>query len=56
MDSDFGAFGGGNGRSAGYLSRVKIIEGENMRVKDLNNKVWVVVERSGIPFNCLVEL
>ena len=38
----------GDGRSVGYLSRVEMIEGENMRVKDSTGKVWIVVERSGV--------
>ena len=54
MDSDFGTFGDGKG--VGCLSRVEIIEGENMRVEDSTDKVWIVVEWSGVPFNCLVEL
>ena len=53
MDSDFGVF---NGESVVCWSRVKIVEGENVRVKDSTGKVWFVVERSGVPFNCFVEL
>ena len=56
MDSDFGAFGSGDGRSVGCLSRVEMIEGENMRVKDSADKIRIVVKRSGVPFNCFVEL
>ena len=56
MDSDFGTCGRSDGRSVGYLSRVEMIEGENMRVKDSTDKVWIVVKRSGVPFNCFVEL
>ena len=53
MDSDFGVF---NSESVVCWSRVEIVEGENMCVKDSTDKVWVVVERSGVPLNCLVEL
>ena len=56
MDSDFGTFGSSDGRSVGCLSRVKMIEGENMCVEDSTGKIWIVVERSGVPFNCFVEL
>ena len=53
MDSDFGVF---SGEGVVCWSRVKIVEGENVRVKDSTGKVWIVVERSRVPFNCLVEL
>ena len=53
MDSDFGVF---SGKSVVCWSRVEIVEGENMHVEDSTDKVWIVVERSGISFNCLVEL
>ena len=56
MDSDFGTLNTGDGRSVSCLSRVEMIEGENMRVKDSTDKVWMVVKRSGVPFNCCVEL
>ena len=56
MDSDFGALNAGDGRSVSCLSRVEMIEGENMCVKDSTDKVWIVVKRSGVPFNCFVEL
>ena len=56
MDSDFGTCGRSDDRSVGYLSRVEMIEGENMRVKDSAGKIGIVVEWSGVPFNCLVEL
>ena len=56
MDSDFGTLNTGNGRSVSCLSRVEMIEGENMRVEDSTDKVWMVVKRSGVPFNCFVEL
>ena len=56
MYSGFGAVGRSDGRSVGCLSRVKMVEGENVRVEDSTDKIWIVVERSGVPFNCFVEL
>ena len=45
-----------SGKSVVCWSRVEIVEGENMRIKDSTDKVGIVVERSGVSFNCLVEL
>ena len=56
MDSDFSTLNTGDGRSVSCLSRVEMIEGENMRVKDSTGEVWIVVKRSRVPFNCFVEL